>query len=117
MGLLNDLFLSVACVKKCDSYLDFWRLRKIYRKKKKGFVCDKLIEKQDGLFYKSMGVDRIRLPLDNGHQAVYCLYHVDEFIKKYMAVGVKYDLIACDDLKPIRSCTMKEFITLYGHIL
>lgn len=113
--LVYDFFLSLFYKHKCKSYREFWRLRKIYKNKKKRFICDLTAHKQD-VISRTMGVERIVLPLDNGYHAVYCMYEVDKFIQRYRAVGIKYDLIGYQGMKPIRSCTFKEFINLYGLI-
>lgn len=115
MGFLYDIFLSISCYKSYDTYKDFWRLRRLYKRKKKGFVCDLDITLQDAVFSEK-GVEKYRIPLENGHDGIYCLYDFKKY-KRYMVKDAKYDLLSCDDLKPIRSCTMKEFIVLYGHIL
>ena len=115
MRFLYDIFLSITCYKSYESYTDFWRLRKLYKRKKKGFVCDLDIKLQDAIFSEKM-VEKYRIPLENGHDGIYCLYDFKKH-KRHMVKDAKYDLLSCDDLKPIRSCTMKEFIVLYGHIL
>lgn len=117
MTALYDFFISLFYTRYCPSYRDFWRLRKLYRKKKKGFTMDIRIPVQDGIFQNSIKVMRIRIPLESGAEGVYCLYEVERFIHRHVVEGARYDLIGCDDLKPIRSCTIKEFIQLYGRIL
>jgi hypothetical protein len=90
-----------------------WDLIKIYRQKKKGFTCDRKFPWVDGIRKRDFGVEKVRVMLPNGFEAIYCLFGADELVGR-QAFGVKYDLIGFVGMKPIRDCTFKEFIRLYG---
>jgi hypothetical protein len=88
-------------------------LLKIYKKKKKGFTCDKIMNWATGVSKNDIKVEKIRVELSNGKEAIYCLYAVNDFAG-HVAYGLKYDLLGFVGIKLIRQCSFSEFLDLYG---
>jgi hypothetical protein len=92
---------------------NFLKLFFFYRKKKTGFTSDIYFNRCDGMKKSDALVEKHRIPLRNGKEAIICLYKFDSFIGK-TAYGLHYDIIGYVGVKPIRNCSFFEFLKFYG---
>lgn len=106
---------KIGMVHKNLKYLvrNFWKLKKLYAGKKKGFTCDISQEWREGVRRSDIKVEKTRLRLSNGITGIICLYDAAEFWGRD-AYGLKYDIIGYHGLKPIRECNFFEFLKIYG---
>jgi hypothetical protein len=70
----------------------------------------------DGVSKNDFLVEKIRVELDNGETAIYCLYGAEELRGRY-CYGALFDLEGFVGKKPIRECSFMEYLKLYGQTI
>lgn len=92
--------------------MNYLILRRYYKMKKKGFVPDLIYKKWIGLYKSDIKVSSWIYRF-SGIEIKYLLYDIDK-LTGHTGEGVKLDITGYSGVKPIRSCSFKEFKELYG---
>jgi hypothetical protein len=89
----------------------YWKYRKYWKKKMKGDVCDSFIS--FSMFYYPEDIGDIEhREMESGKTGIYKVIDV-RGIDDWGSKDIKKDFIGYIDIKPIRECTLAEFMELY----
>ncbi len=110
----NYFFVFLTKKKFYGTFLNFFRLKKIYKNKKRGYTNDLYFPQLNHFIKLKQFETIIEQPLMNGEVGMYVFYYCRGRASSSITMEAKFDLIGCPGLKAIRNCSFREFIELYG---
>lgn len=93
----------------------FWRYYSYYKRKMKGNYRDSYIAYSD--FYYPEDMNTIEtVEMKSGKLGIYKIYNVN-YVDDWGSKNIMKDFIGYKGLKPIRECSLSEFMELYPSFL
>lgn len=105
---------SIRLIKKygMKKYIRFY---KYYKKKQKGFVTDSYLSYSSFYFPEDIGSTEI-VEMKSGKQGIYKIFDL-EYWDDFASGKIRKDFIGYENVKPIRECSLKEFLEIYTDYL
>lgn len=104
-------FLSLNTLKNLPSLYMYFKLKKM------DYVNDYTAEWWEGVDRKDKEVFKLPIHIESVNKVgVFLFYDADKIYEK-KSYGLKFDLERFENEKPIRQCTFKEYVEIYGELV